>query len=252
MLDARGDTAFETELANPLLQLQGLCFEVGGSRLIESLNLTCTKGRKTILVGPNGAGKSLALRLMHGLIAPSQGRVLWQGRRLDRAARRSQAMVFQRPVMLRRSVRANLRFALGVRGLKNRQREDEALHLARLEHLAKRPARVLSVGEQQRLAIARAMLCSPEMVLLDEPTASLDPASTHAIEGLIERANEVGVTIVMVTHDAGQARRLADDLVVMSNGRIAEAGKAETLLTAPKTKAARAWLEGRLHLGDKT
>lgn len=249
MLDARSDDVFDTALAEPLLQLDALGFEAGGARLINDLSLTIAQGRRTVIVGPNGAGKSLTLRLMHGLIAPSHGRVLWQGQPLDRAARRAQAMVFQRPVLLRRSVQANLRFALGVRGLKDRNRVDEALQMARLDHLAARPARVLSGGEQQRLAIARAMLCEPKVLFLDEPTASLDPAATHAVEGLIERASGSGATIVMVTHDAGQARRMADDLVVLTQGRIAEAGPAATVLSRPASKAAQAWLEGRLHLG---
>ena len=145
-------------------------------------------------------GKSLLLRLLHGLIPPTSGRVLWHGRSLDRAGRRAQAMVFQRPVMLRRSVMANVRFALDVRGVGSARRQAQKhMELAQLAAFAKQPARALSVGEQQRLAVVRALACEPEVLFLDEPTASLDPASTHAIEALIGEAHRNGVTIVMVT-----------------------------------------------------
>ena len=234
-----------------LLSARGLCFDAGGKRLIDGVDLDIRPGRRMVVMGANGAGKSLLLRLLHGLIRPTAGEVLWQGRRLDREARRTQAMVFQRPVLLRRSVRANLRFALAVRGLSGparRAREAEAMARARLGDMANRPARVLSGGEQQRLAVARALACAPRLLLLDEPTANLDPGSTHAIEQLVRDAHGSGVAIVLVTHDIGQARRLADDLVFLHGGRIVEAGRASAVLDAPRSDAARAWLRGRLHL----
>ena len=235
----------------PLLQARGLCFDVGGKRLVDRVDAEIRPHRRTVIMGANGTGKSLLLRLLHGLIRPTSGQVLWQGRPLDRAARRRQAMVFQRPVMLRRSVRANLRFALSVRrvgGSERAAREAEAFERARLLELANRPARVLSAGEQQRLAVARALACTPRLLLLDEPTASLDPASTHAIEQLIGEAHAAGVTIVLVTHDAGQARRLGDDLMFLHAGRVVETGGVPGTLDAPRSEAARAWLEGRLYL----
>jgi tungstate transport system ATP-binding protein len=229
---------------------RGLTFAVERQALVRDVDLNIAPGRRTIVMGANGAGKSLLLRLLHGLIAPTAGHVLWKGRPLDAGARRAQAMVFQRPVMLRRSVRANLVFALrvhGLRGSERRERERAALAMARLEDLAGRPARVLSGGEQQRLAVARALACEPELLFLDEPTASLDPASTHAIESLIQEAHAAGVAIVMVTHDRAQALRLGDDVLFMSGGRIVEAGPAASVLSVPRSEAARAWLEGRLH-----
>ncbi len=247
-----GDTPETQRDADILMSAEGLCFEAGGKRLLDGLDLEIRRARRTMVMGANGSGKSLLLRLLHGLIAPSSGMVRWQSRPLDRRNRLEQAMVFQRPVMLRRSVLANLRFALGVRGLagaERAEREQRALEMARLQDLAHRPARVLSGGEQQRLAIARALACKPELLFLDEPTASLDPASTLAIEDLINAANAAGVTIVMVTHDAGQARRLGDDLIFLNAGRIAEAGNARGILDTPRSEAARAWLDGRLYLG---
>lgn len=236
-----------------ILGARGLSYAVEGRTLIGNIDVGIEAGRRTVVMGANGAGKSLLLRLLHGLIEPSGGKVLWKGRPLNAAARRAQAMVFQRPVMLRRSVMANLSFALrvrGVRGPARRERERAALAMARLEDLAGRPARVLSGGEQQRLAVARALACQPELLFLDEPTASLDPASTHAIEALIHQAHAAGVTIVMVTHDRAQALRLGDDVLFMSDGRIVETGPIGRVLETPRSEAARDWLEGRLHFAS--
>lgn len=235
----------------PILVAQGLVLTRRGRRLIDGIDLALAPGRRTVIMGANGAGKSLLLRMLHGLITPDAGLVLWHGRALDRAGRDQQAMVFQRPVLLRRSVGANLRFALAARGLPRHvrtAREAEALAMARLETLARRPARQLSGGEQQRLAVARALAVRPEMLLLDEPTASLDPASTQAVEALIDQAHAGGVTIVLVTHDLGQARRMGDDLIFLHAGRVAETGPAADTLAAPRTGALRAWTEGRLYL----
>ena len=234
-----------------LLRASGLCFDAGGKRLIDGIDIDIRSGRRTVVMGANGAGKSLLLRLLHGLIRPTAGEVLWQGRPLDREGRLAQAMVFQRPVLLRRSVLANLRFALAVRGLPGpvrRAREAEAMERSRLGDLANRPARVLSGGEQQRLAVVRALACQPRVLFLDEPTASLDPGSTHAIEQLVGEAHESGVAIVLVTHDIGQARRLGDDLVFLHGGRAVETGPVSSVLDAPRSDAVRAWLEGRLFL----
>lgn len=234
-----------------LLRAESLCFDAGARRLIDTIDVAIRPGRRTVIMGANGAGKSLLLRLLHGLVQPTSGAVHWRGRPLDRAGRDAQAMVFQRPVMLRRSVRANLRFALsarGVRGADRAVREAEAIEKARLGDLASQPARVLSGGEQQRLALARALACRPEILFLDEPTSSLDPASTHAIEALIAEAHASGITIVMVTHDAGQARRLGDDLIFLHGGRVVETGDVSRVLDAPHSDAACAWLQGRLYL----
>ncbi|QIE57818.1 ATP-binding cassette domain-containing protein [Pikeienuella piscinae] len=233
------------------METRGLVFDAGGKRLIDGVELSIRPGRLTAVMGANGAGKSLLLRLMHGLITPGAGAVQWRGRPLDRAARLKQAMVFQRPVMLRRSVLANIRFALAVRGFtgaERARREAEALERAHLGALARSPARVLSGGEQQRLAVVRALACGPELLFLDEPTASLDPASTHAIEALIREARTEGVTVVVITHDLGQARRLAEDVAFLHEGRLTEFGPAARVLDAPRSAAARAWIDGRLYL----
>lgn len=231
------------------LAVQDICLTRRGVRLLDNLTLAIRPGRKTVILGANGAGKSLLLRVLHGLITPDTGTVHWEGRPLDTEARAAQAMVLQRPVLLRRSVLGNLRFALSVRGVRGKARaarEAEALERAGLGDLAHRPARVLSGGEQQRLAVARALSTEPRMLLLDEPTASLDPAATRHIETLVEAAHDAGVSVVMVTHDRGQAQRLADDVVFLHKGRVAEAGRAAQVLHAPRSPEMAAWLDGRL------
>jgi tungstate transport system ATP-binding protein len=233
------------------LEARGLTFEAGGRRLIDGVDLTLQAGSVTAVLGPNGAGKSLLLRLLHGLLKPTQGEVRWAGRPADRAIAARQAMVFQRPVLLRRSVAANVRYALAVRGVARADCEARlaaVLRSARLEHLAERPARVLSGGEQQRLALARALSTAPEILFLDEPTASLDPAATHAIEELLREAHAAGTTIVLVTHDRGQARRLAHEVLFMHRGRLAEQTSADAFFAGPASAQARAFLDGRIVL----
>jgi tungstate transport system ATP-binding protein len=245
-LAAAADTA-------PILPLhaRGLVFEAGGRRLIDGLDLTLRPGMRTVVMGPNGAGKSLMLRLLHGLLQPSAGAILWGGRPADDAVRLRQAMVFQRPVLLRRAALANVTHALRSRGMAWRERQEraqQALAAAGLAALARTPARLLSGGEQQRLAMARALSLEPDVLFLDEPAANLDPTSTLAIERLIQEAHERGTKIVLVTHDVGQARRLADEVAFLHRGRIEEHSPAARFFEAPASPRARAFLEGRLIL----
>lgn len=226
-------------------------FAVGGKTLIDGLSLELAPGARSVVMGPNGAGKSLFLRLVAGLLQPTAGRVTYGGRAADDKTRRHIAVVFQRPVMLRRSVTANLKHALATYGVPRGERArriDELLALAGLQDLADRPARVLSGGEQQRLAMVRALGSEPALLLLDEATASLDPQATAAIEKLIGQAAAEGVKIVMVTHDRGQAQRLADEILFIHRGRLAERSDAATFFNRPTSAAAQAYLEGRLLL----
>jgi tungstate transport system ATP-binding protein len=233
------------------LELRGLTYQANGKRVIDGLDLTVEEPGITVIMGPNGAGKSVLLRLMHGLIAPTGGEVLWGGKRLDRELAQRQAMVFQKPVLLRRSVAANIWHALGLRGIARTDRAirvDDALKLAGLETRAATPARVLSGGEQQRLCLARALSLEPDILLLDEPTASLDPASTLAIEEVLIDAQRRGIKIIVVTHDVGQARRLAQDVIFLHHGRIIEHDEAKSFFERPQSEAARAFLAGGLVL----
>ena len=230
------------------LTFQDVSFEIGGIRLIKDLNCTLEAGPRTMILGANGAGKSLFLRLCHGLIRPTTGRVLWQGAK-GRDPADAQAMVFQRPVMLRRSVAANVDYALKLRGMAAAERRDaveDALDHTGLRRLADNPARVLSVGEQQKLALARAWALQPEVLFLDEPTASLDPAATHAVEQIINAIDAAGTRIVMTTHDLGQARRLGDEVMFLNRGRLLEKTPAERFFSEPENDLAQAFLKGEL------
>lgn len=217
-----------------------LSLALAGRTVLQAVSLQVRRGRTLAVLGANGAGKSLLLRVLHGLVAPDGGRVEHHAPR--------QSMVFQRPVMLRRSVRGNLRFALGARGLNGAEREAgvlQALDMAALQDQARQPARSLSGGEQQRLAMARALIPRPDILFLDEPTASLDPGATLAVESLVRDARQRGVTPVLVTHDAAQARRLADDIVFLERGRLVESGP-RSHLDAPTSQPLDDWLNGRL------
>ena len=231
--------------------LHDVCFAAAGKPLIDHLSLELGPGTRSIVMGPNGAGKSLLLRLIAGLLQPSGGEICYGGRNADESLRRRAAFVFQRPVLLRRSVAANLTHALktyGVPRAERARRRDELLALGQLQDIAERPARVLSGGEQQRLAMVRALGAQPDLLLLDEPTASLDPQATAAIEALVGQAAAAGVKIVMVTHDRGQAQRLADEVFFLHRGALAEHAPADAFFAQPQSPAAQAYLEGRLLL----
>ncbi len=233
--------------AGPILpgSIEDLRYRVRGRQLVDGLSFQLAAGPRTVLLGPNGAGKSLTLRLLHGLLAPSGGRIAWRGAE----PRRHQAMVFQRPVMLRRSAAANIDFALGLGPLgreARRRRRDEVLERTGLAPLAGTPARALSVGEQQRLALARAWAVAPQVLFLDEPTASLDPAATRAVEAIVADIQESGTKIVLTTHDLGQARRLADEVLFLHRGRLIEQAPAERFFEQPRTPEADAFLKGEL------
>ncbi len=215
-----------------------------GVRILADVDLTITSGSFTMVIGPNGAGKSTLLRLLHGLVAPSRGSIRW-GAHAKRPP--GQAMVFQRAILLRRSAAANVRYALrlaGVRCAAADARIDDALAEVGLRALAARPARVLSGGEQQRLALARAWALRPEVLFLDEPTASLDPKATRAVEDIVRSIHGRGTTVVMTTHNLAQARRLGQDVIFMQDGRQIEHSRAAGFFVSPRTPEAAAFLEG--------
>jgi tungstate transport system ATP-binding protein len=223
---------------------RGIAYAPGDTPILTDVDVTVERGGRTFILGPNGAGKSTLLRLLHGLVAPSSGTLTWGGASARPA---SQAMVFQRPVMLRRSAEANLRYALdlaGVRGIEAAGRVREALGQVGLSELAGRAARVLSGGEQQRLALARAWALDPEVLFLDEATASLDPAATRAVEDIVREIHRRGTTIVMTTHNLAQAKRLANDIVFLHGGRVTERTSAAEFFRAPRSAEAAAYLEG--------
>jgi tungstate transport system ATP-binding protein len=219
----------------------------GEVTILDNITLTLGPGSPTILIGPNGAGKTTLLRAAMGLIPTSRGRITWGGR--TDAPPTHRAILFQRPVMLRRSAAGNVRYALAAAGVARAERASrvaELFALVGLEGRERRPARRLSGGEQQRLALARALARDPAVLFLDEPSASLDPAATKAIEDLIRVIAARGVKVVMSTHDLGQAKRLAGEIVLLHRGRLIEHGPAAEFFAAPRSVEARKFIAGEL------
>lgn len=226
------------------LKARDLVLRFGEATVLDGLELDLGPTGCTMIVGPNGSGKSLLLKLLHGLMQPTSGRIDWGGEAPEQVTAR-QALVFQKPVLLRRSVAANVDFVLKARG-KDAARRQVLLDHVGLAHKADQPARRLSGGEAQRLALARALATDPEVLFLDEPTASLDPASVLAIEKIVSEARSRGVRIIFVTHDMGQARRMADDVVFLHRGRVAEHSAATDFFPEPRSSAARDYVNGRI------
>jgi tungstate transport system ATP-binding protein len=230
--------------------LEDASLRVGALTIVERVTLTLAPGAPSVLIGPNGAGKTTLIRLAMGLAAPTEGRVTWGGR--EDVTPLHRAIVFQRPVMLRRSASANIRYALAAAGVPRARRDArvrELLILVGLDGngaLGERPARKLSGGEQQRLALARALAKEPQVLFLDEPTASLDPAATKAIEDVIRAVAARGIKVVMSTHDLGEARRLAGEIVLMHRGRVIEHGPADAFFAAPRTEEGCRFIAGEL------
>jgi tungstate transport system ATP-binding protein len=224
------------------LTLNTLGFRVANRHIINSVSCEIGAGPNTVILGANGAGKSVLMRLCHGLLRPTAGSVTWHGRG-------RQAMVFQRPVVLRRSAIANVVYGLRLAGVSARQAESRAVQVLEavgLTAIAQRSARVLSGGEQQRLALARAWALKPQVLFLDEPTANLDPNATRAVEGIIRAIHDSGTKIIMSTHSLGQARRLGDEILFLSDGQLVERASVESFFGQPRSPQAEAFLNGEL------
>lgn len=218
----------------------------GDVTILDSVSLVVTAGAPTMLIGPNGSGKTTLLRAAMGLVPLTSGHITWGGRE---PAPPGRAIMFQRSTMLRRTAAANVRYALAAADVPRAGRATrtaELLALVGLDKLAGRPARRLSGGEQQRLALARALARDPTVLFLDEPTASLDPYATKAIEDIVRAVSARGVKVVMSTHDLGQARRLAGDVVLLHRGRLIEHATAAEFFAAPRTQEARKFIGGEL------
>ena len=230
------------------LVLHEVSYAAGGRNVVDRVSFELAPGPRTVILGANGAGKSVLMRLMHGLLRPTSGEIVWGERDPDRLRQR-QAMVFQRPVMLRRSALANVVYALELAGIPAAEREPQAMDALRevgLAALAQRPARVLSGGEQQRLALARAWALHPEVLFLDEPTANLDPGATREIESVIRAFDAAGTKIIMSTHNLGQARRLGDEVLYLHEGRLAERAAVEQFFSRPSSPEADAFIKGEV------
>ena len=228
------------------LEARGISVRFGAVTALDHVDLMLDGMAPVAILGANGAGKSVLLRTLHGLIAPARGSVAWGG---SGERPRDQAMVFQRPVLLRRSALDNVKYALAVNGVAGAQRETracEALARVGLGHVADRAARVLSGGEQQRLALARAWALAPRLLFMDEPTASLDPAAAADVERVIGEIAAAGTAIVLTTHHLGFARRAASEIVFLHRGRVTERTPAAEFFSSPRSQEAAAYLEGEL------
>jgi tungstate transport system ATP-binding protein len=227
------------------IRFEQVGFAVSGTPILTGIDLVLAPESLSVLLGPNGSGKTTLLKLAMGLLQPTQGRITFAGRPVSAGRRR--AFVFQKPVMLRRSVAGNVAYALKVAGKPaTSARVRQLLEQVGLAGLAERPARRLSGGEQHRLALARALARDPEILFLDEPTASLDPYATKGVEDIIAEVANAGVTVVMTTHDLGQARRLGDRIIFLATGRLCEEAPAPSFFDEPRTPEARLFLAGEL------
>jgi tungstate transport system ATP-binding protein len=228
------------------LVLDQVSFAVNGRAIIDRISAEIGAGPRSIILGPNGAGKSVLMRLCHGLLRPTSGSIVW---RAANGGPQRQAMVFQRPVMLRRSALANVIYGMRLAGIASRERELRArdvLEAVGLSHLADRPARMLSGGEQQRVALARAWALNPEVLFLDEPTANLDPGATRDIESIIAQIHASGTKIIMSTHNLGQARRLGDEILFLYQGRLAERAPVERFFRQPASSEAASFIRDEI------
>lgn len=240
-------------MKSAILSLENVEHRYGLRTVLRIPRLDVHPGEVLALVGPSGAGKSTLLRLLDFLEAPTSGRVLYQGRSYDpRTApldiRRRITTVFQKPLLLDMSVRRNVAYGLQLRGERDsRHRQDAALEAVGLHHLAEARPRTLSGGEAQRVALARALVLQPEVLLLDEPTANLDPANVRMIENIVRTANqEQNVTVVIVTHNVWQARRLAQRVAFLYEGELLELAPADDFFNQPRDPRTAAFLHGEL------
>jgi tungstate transport system ATP-binding protein len=227
------------------IDVTGLTLMSGGRCLLDGITCRIEAEGITAILGPNGAGKSLLLRCLHGLADPTSGAVTFGGRPGEASMRLQQSFVFQQPTLLRRTVIENMLFVSRQRGIAEADVQSW-LEKVGLTALAHQPARLLSGGEKQRLALARGLLTRPSILFLDEATSNLDPASVQMIEAITREVAASGTKVITITHDIGQARRLADQVLFLARGQLIEDGKAKSFFSKPRSEEARAYLEGRI------
>ena len=229
-----------------MIELAGVSKIYNGVEALKNINLKVERGEILTILGPNGSGKTTLLKILGALEMPTEGSILSNGVRVDEdnaeETRRTTTLVFQRAVLLRGTVRDNVAYGLRIRNLAEPEIEKRvraALSLVGLEDLADRPSKDLSGGEQQRCSLARALVLECELLLLDEPTANLDPESMIIVKQVIKRLSETGVTIVMATHDLKQAKELSERILLLDGGEIVESGSPDELLLGQSSEMAR-------------
>ena len=228
------------------IQFKDLSVILGQKIILDKINCKIKSNSITAVLGPNGAGKSIFLQTINGLFSVQSGRLTFNLMEINQEIRKQQAMVFQNPVLLRRTVIANLQFISNLRNKESNRFLKKILSKVGLEGYEKKPARLLSGGEKQRLSMARALIINPNLLLLDEPTANLDPYSLKLIEDLVLEENSIGKTIIFTTHDMSQAKRLATDVIFLNKGKVLEQTISKTFFKSPKTLEAQKYINGEI------
>ena len=227
------------------LEIKNLNYSIGSKEILYNLNIKIISDKITVIMGPNGAGKSIFLKILNGIIRPTSGKILWNEKIDESLVLNGQALVFQKPILLRRSVEANLDFFDKLINLNNYDK-NQLLKTVDLLDQKNQPARLLSLGEQQRLSLIRALLLRPRLIMLDEPTANLDPASTKIIEDIIISLKEFGIKIIFVTHNILQAKRLADEVIFFDKGKLIEHSNSKEFFSNSKSIKVNNYLNGIL------
>ena len=215
-------------------------------KILSSLNLSINSDDVTVIMGPNGAGKSIFLKILNGILTPTSGCITWNNKKQFSDTLNKQAFVFQKPILLRRSVIANLDYMDSVLGYKKKISKDRLLKIVQLQKQKNQPARMLSLGEQQRLSLIRSLMLRPNLLLLDEPTANLDPASTKIIEDIILNLKMMGIKIIFVTHNILQAKRIADEIIFLNEGKMVEHLNKQEFFSNSKSIEVQNYLNGIL------
>ena len=228
------------------IRFKDLSVILGQKIILDKINCKIKSNSITAVLGPNGAGKSIFLQTINGLISIQSGRLTFNSMEKNQEIRKQQALVFQNPVLLRRTVMANMQFVLNLRNRESNQLLKNILDKVGLEGYEKKSARLLSGGEKQRLSMARALVVNPHLLLLDEPTANLDPYSLNLIEDLVLEENSIGKTVIFTTHDMSQAKRLATDVIFLNKGKVLEQTVSKTFFKSPKTLEAKKYINGEI------
>ena len=228
------------------IYIKDLCLNLDERKILSSLNLSINSDDVTVIMGPNGAGKSIFLKILNGILTPTSGCITWNNKKQFSDTLNTQAFVFQKPILLRRSVIANLDYMDSVLGYKKKISKDRLLEIVQLKKQKNQPARMLSLGEQQRLSLIRSLMLRPNLLLLDEPTANLDPASTKIIEDIILNLKMMGIKIIFVTHNILQAKRIADEIIFLNEGKMVEHLNKQEFFSNSKSIEVQNYLNGIL------